>query len=110
MKLRTLFLVLYLLSAFNVLAAAQVEERELQRSALGSAQQKADFTRKQANEAEQRAGAAERELAEAERADKEARQRASEAAIRLEEARAALSQAQDSQLLPAFLQNAQRKR
>lgn len=93
MKLNVLPLALYLSSAFNAFAAAQVEERELKQSAVESAQLKANFTRNQARDAEQQLREAELELAEAERANQDARQRASAAVRRLEDARAALARA-----------------
>ncbi len=96
MKAKVWVAVLGLLSATHVFAAAQVEERELKRNAVESAQLKAEFARKQAIDAEQQVRAAEQEVAEAERADQEARQRASAAASRLEQARARLSRAQAS--------------
>lgn len=94
MKRKSIFLALLLFPVLDVYAAAEVEERSLRLNAVGSAQQKAEFAKKQANEAELKVRAAERELAEAERADQEARQRASAAAGRVEEARRNLSRAQ----------------
>lgn len=93
MKSKQWLMALFLLPAFNAFAAAQVEERALKVDAVESTQQKAEFTRNRAIEADQQLRVAELELAEAERAEQEARQRAGAAAKRVEEARESLSRA-----------------
>lgn len=93
MKLKVLGLMFCLLAAVEAHAAAPVEEREIKRGGIETAQQKADFARKQARDAEQRLRLAEEELSEANSADQVARKRAAETASRLEQAKAGVEHA-----------------
>lgn len=97
MKSRFALALILATSASFSWADAPVEERQVARDPVESAQQKTDFAWKRMREADSNVHSAEQELTEAETAQKEAQKRAQEATKRVENAKKRLAEAKSQQ-------------